>query len=58
MVRNHPAVGQVNFRLELNGNQFSIDLHDSTLQPTLNTLIAFLVVAKSFNCISDLIAVG
>jgi len=52
-VRDHPAIGQVDIASELDCDQFVVHLNDNSPDPTPDPVIVFLVVAKSFDIITD-----
>ncbi len=55
MIRHHPAIGQIDILLELDGDHFCVGLDDHSFEPTTNTLIFIVVmITKDFNRIADL----
>jgi hypothetical protein len=55
MIWDHPAVGQINIFLKLNGDHLRIDLDHSPDQPIVDTVATPVMVTHDLNLIADVI---
>jgi len=55
MIRHHPSVGKIDTVFELDRDHLRVHLDDNTFQPITDALIVFIVIAKHFDLIADMI---
>lgn len=54
-IRYHPAIGQVDILMELNGNFFMTFFYNHTFQPISHAIVLMIMVAENLNMIADLV---
>jgi hypothetical protein len=54
VIRDHPAIGEVNVLLKLNGDHFRVHLHDGAIQPITDPIAIDIVITEHLNPIPNL----